>query len=409
MKAIQYIKSVPRYLLVRSVGRHLRRFPTGPLSCIRLADLPEPRLPTPRWVVVKTHLSGICGSDLTTITAQGSPYFSPFTSCPFVLGHEVTGEIAQVGSHVEGWSVGERVTIEPALCCAVRGIDPPCRQCQVENFGNCENVTHGDISPGIQTGYCRDTGGGWSPYFVAHPFQLHRLPEGLSPEEDVLLEPFSCALHAVLKARVRETDRILIIGCGTMGLLTLVALKLIRPSCRVAVVAKYPHQERLASQLGTDETLRPDRTLYAHITRTFEAEEHHPELGKPVLIGGVDTTFDCVGSATTIDDALRFTRSKGRVIIVGMPSIPKGVDWTSIWYKELDVVGAYTYGMEDYEGRRVRTFDLSIDLMKQTGGRLRGLVGRSFRLHDYRDAIDHALYTGKSGSVKTVFDLREER
>jgi hypothetical protein len=75
MKAIQYIKSVPRYLLVRSLGSSFRRFPTGLLSCIRIADLPEPRLPTPRWVVIKTYLSGICGSDLTTITAQGSPYF----------------------------------------------------------------------------------------------------------------------------------------------------------------------------------------------------------------------------------------------------------------------------------------------------------------------------------------------
>jgi threonine dehydrogenase-like Zn-dependent dehydrogenase len=267
---------------------------------------------------------------------------------------------------------------------------------------------HGDIAPGIQTGYCRDTGGGWSSYCVAHPFQLHRLPGELSPEEEVLLEPFSCALHAVLKACVRETDRILILGAGTMGLLTLAALKVIRPFCRVTIVAKYPHQKRLASQIGADDVIMADRTLYSRITELFEAEEHRPELGKPVLIGGVDVTFDCVGSSTTIDDALRFTRSRGQVVIIGMPSIPKGIDWTSLWHKELYLFGSYTYGMEDHEGRRVRTFDMAIDLMKQTGGRLRDLVGRSFRLHDYREAIDHALYTGKSGVVKTIFDLRKE-
>ena len=85
MQAIQYIKSVPRYLMVRLLGKRWKSLYTSIASCIRLAEIDELQLLTPDWVKIKTRLSGICGSDLATITAKGSPYFSPFTSCPFVL------------------------------------------------------------------------------------------------------------------------------------------------------------------------------------------------------------------------------------------------------------------------------------------------------------------------------------
>ena len=136
------------------------------------------------------------------------------------------------------------------------------------------------------------------------------------------------------------------------------------------------------------------------------AEAHQPELGKPVLLGGADVTFDCVASSTTIDDALRFTRAQGRVLVVGMPAIPKNIDWTSIWYKELKVSGAYTYGVENYNDSRIRTFELGILLLGQMGKQLLPLIGDRFPLQDYRDAIEAALHTGRSGTVKTIFDLQ---
>ena len=130
MKAIQYTKSIPRYLVMCHLGKRWRNLYTSSVSCMHLVDMPEPQLPTPEWVKVRTRLSGICGSDLAIITAKGSPYFSPFTSTPFVLGHEIIGEIAETGATVEGFPVGARVVIEPALSCKVRGISPPCHQCR---------------------------------------------------------------------------------------------------------------------------------------------------------------------------------------------------------------------------------------------------------------------------------------
>ena len=121
MEAVQYTKSIPRYLAMRYLGKRWQGLYTSPFSCTRFVDIPEPQLPTPEWVKVKTRLSGICGSDLATITAKGSPYFSPFTSTPFVLGHEIVGEIAEMGDAVDDFRVGGRVVIEPALSCKVRG------------------------------------------------------------------------------------------------------------------------------------------------------------------------------------------------------------------------------------------------------------------------------------------------
>ena len=406
MEAIQYTKSIPRYLAMRYLGKRWRSLYTSPFSCTRLVDIPEPQLPTPEWVKVKTRLSGICGSDLATITAKGSPYFSPFTSTPFVLGHEIVGEVAEIGDAVEGFPIGTRVVIEPALSCLVRGIAPPCHQCRNSRFANCENITKGDISEGVQTGYCRDTGGGWSPYVLAHQSQLHPVPDDISDEAAVLLEPFACALHGVLNFSPNRTATICVIGGGTIGLLTVAALRVLGHRNRIIVFAKYPHQQQLARELGADDVLPPNSGRYAAFCELMGATSHQPELGQQVLIGGVDVTFDCIGSSVTIDDALRFTRAGGDVILVGMPGIPKNVDWTSIWYKQLRVTGAYTYGLETHNDEQIHTFTLGMRLLQKMESHLRPLVSTLFPLRDYKRAIQTALNTGKTATVKTVFDLR---
>jgi threonine dehydrogenase-like Zn-dependent dehydrogenase len=201
----------------------------------------------------------------------------------------------------------------------------------------------------------------------------------------------------------REEATVLVLGCGTMGLLTMAALRALGHRGRILAAAKYPHQQELARKLGADALLRTGRGLYEDFCRQTGATSHQPELGKPVLLGGVDVTFDCVGAATTIDDALRFTRPRGTVALVGMPAIPRNVDWTSIWYKELRVFGTYAYGWETLHGERVRTFDLALRLLRERAEELAPLVGATFPLSEYRQALASALHSGRSGVVKTAF------
>ena len=89
-----------------------------------------------------------------------------------------------------------------------------------------------------------------------------------------------------------------------------------------------------------------------------------------------------------------------------MPAIPKNIDWTSIWYKELKVSGAYTYGLENHDGKQIQTFELGIQFLQQIGDHLLPLIGERFSLKDYRRAIKAALHTGSSRTVKTLFDLQ---
>lgn len=122
-------------------------------------ELPEPQLPGPDWAKVKVHYGGICASDVGMVRLTDSPSLSPFGSERFTIGHENMATLVEVGEQMEGFTVGDRVVADPLLTCAARGINPPCRACQEGQFPRCENITEGNLSPGLQTGACADTGG----------------------------------------------------------------------------------------------------------------------------------------------------------------------------------------------------------------------------------------------------------
>jgi threonine dehydrogenase-like Zn-dependent dehydrogenase len=432
-KSLQFIRSVPRWLLVRNLAGRYSPISTGAFSCLACRETAPPPLPTAEWVRVQARLSGICGSDLSTIACKGSPYFSPFVSTPFVLGHELVGEIVETGKQTPGrWKEGMRVVIEPALSCEVRGVHPFCAPCARGHYAHCENIQKGVIQPGIQTGYCASTGGGWSTStLVAHPSQLHEVPSGLSDEEAVLAEPFACAVHGALKAPREKKATLLVLGCGSIGLLVIAAYRLLGGQGRVLAAARYEHQAEMAGKLGASGCFlgRSSRALYQWALDQLGngGGIHQPELGKPVLLGGADAVLDCVGSGQSIDDALRLTRPRGSMVLVGMPGIPKGIDWTSAWYKELSILGAYAYGWEQWPnhghqnekdnrepaaaaseipGGQVKTMQLALDLLEKSAGMLKPMISGAYPLGDYRAALEDAFHTGKSRTLKTVFDLK---
>jgi threonine dehydrogenase-like Zn-dependent dehydrogenase len=190
-----------------------------------------------------------------------------------------------------------------------------------------------------------------------------------------------------------------------MGLLTIAAMRAIDAPCRIVALAKHSHQLELAKSLGAHEILPAGRGQDDALCRRAGATMHQPEIGRPTVLGGFDLVFDCVGSPRSLDDALRFTRARGRTVLVGMPAIPKTVDWTTIWFKELSVMGVYAYGVEDFGGQRVKTFELALRFLKERKVDLRPLVTHRFALTDYKRAIQTALATGPHRSVKTVFDV----
>src|SRR5918999_4146213 len=194
MKAITFAAPIPTYLATLLAGKVSDALYVGPHACTRLADTEMPALPSDRWVRVRTRMGGICGSDLNVITLKASPSTSPFSSFPFVIGHENVGEIIEVGRAVRGASLGDRVVANPLLCCEPRGLEPACDACAAGHHSRCARFTDGPLAPGILIGTTRGLGGSWGEMFVAHETQLVRMPDGVTDEEAVLVEPLACSV-----------------------------------------------------------------------------------------------------------------------------------------------------------------------------------------------------------------------
>lgn len=408
MKALQFRRNLPRYAAARLAGGLTpgRGAAAGPL---KLTDLDEPAPPGPDWVKVRPRLSGICGSDLATVDGRSARYFEPLVSFPFVPGHEVVGNLDD----------GSRVVLEPVLGCVSRNLDPTCRPCADGHLGNCEHTSFGDLEPGIQIGSCHDTGGGWATAFTAHPSQLHPVPETLDDEAAVMVEPTACGVHAALAARVPDDGVVAVLGAGTLGLVTLAALRAHASPRTLIATARYPEQRRLAAGLGADHVVAPGELRRAVRRATGSRAIGAPGLGPSSggrgptegivdrLTGGADVVVDCVGSSASLTDALAIVRPRGRIVLVGMPA-EVSLELTPLWHREVTLVGAYTYGTEVLpDGSERRTFDLAADLVADAG--LGSLVSATYPLSRYQDALEHAASAGRRGATKIAFDLRDEK
>jgi L-iditol 2-dehydrogenase len=405
MQAVQFNFTYLRYGMGLAFGRWFPSILWNGLTTTGIRDVPEPELPGPDWVRVRTHLGGICGTDLGAIYLHASPYYSPFSSDRFTLGHENVGTIEELGAKVKGWKVGERIVVEPTLWCAPRGYAKKdwCEYCSRGEMNRCLRYAEGAIAPGIITGTCADTGGTWSRSFVAHESQLYRVPESMSDENAMLSEPFACGLHAALMDFPNDDETILIIGAGTIGLLTLAALRALGSQAHILISARYGFQAEAAERLGADEVLR-GRDLYAEVAERTGGNLYKPPIGKRVMIGGVDRVYECVGSDRTLDDALRLARNGGTVVIVGVPGLAKGVDWTAIYSQELRVLAADRYShSERYKGKTVRTFDLAFDLLNGGELNLSWMLSRRYALIDYKRALSELADKRNNPIIKAVF------
>ncbi len=405
MEVLQFSDSIPRYAVSKALGTGSDRAFWSNLSCLQFKDAPEPRLPTSEWLRIKTRFGGICGSDIGLVTLHSSTSTSAYTSFPFTVGHENVGVVGEIGSAVEGFDVGQRVVVDPLLPCRVRGFDEPCEMCARGDYNLCLRFRDGTIAPGLLTGFCRDTGGSWSSSFVAHQSQVIPVPASVSDENAVLVEPFAVALHAVLRNRPSDKQTVLIIGAGVIGLSTLAAIRAIGSKARVIITARHPFQVEMAKLLGADEVIKPERgaAFYRQIAQVTGAAIYKPVIGKDVVSGGADLIFECVGSNSTVDDALRLTAASGRMVLVGLAGIPRGIDWSPIWLSEVEVRGSFCYAIEEFDGEQISTMRLAIKLMAEQGVDLSPLVTHRFSLSDYRNALQTVTSKGRSGVIKAVF------
>ncbi len=399
MRTIYVEKDIPRMLVVKALRDRWPGVVWSPLSSARVVDLPEPPLPGPRWLRVRNRQCGICATDLSLLFVKADPSIAPAAlpgNTRFYLGHEVVGEVVEVGPAVSRFKVGDRVVMESRFAgpnCHTQEIDPPCPYCAAGHTRLCENASLGKGPVGV--------GGGWGDGYTAHETEVWPVPDGLDDDQASLIEPMAVALHGVLRRPPQPGDHVLVVGAGIIGLLTAQCVKVVEPACHLTVMARYPHQAEAARRLGADEVITGG-DLYAEVARVTGAKLYRAPLNRGMLLGGFEVIYDCVGSADTVFDGLRWARAGGAVVLVGISLGKLAVDLNPVWYQEVDLVGSHTFGPENWRGRQAHTFDLVIEMLQEGVLRHDGLITHRFPFEAYREAIRTAS-DKRTGAIKVTF------
>lgn len=384
MKTITYELDIPRLALTKALGTLWPGAYFLPTSALRLRDLPPMPLPHERFVRVRPTLAGICGTDLHLAFIQGSPFIAPAAlpgNSKTYMGHEVVGAVVEVGNGVQTLTVGDRVALRNGDTCMVLGRDPLCPQCAKGNYSLCE--------VGEKRGRVESVGAGWSEEIIAHELRFFKVPRDICDEQACLLEPGAVGVRAALRRPPKAGDNVLVVGAGTIGLMTMQAVKAAQPNCRLVVMAKYPHQAAMAKRKGADEIVMA-REGYQGVARVTGAAYHRSKFGVENLVGGFDLIYDTIGTARTVQDALRWTRAGGAVVLVGVEFKPMRVDLTPVWYQEVDLIGILGHGREQWAGEAISTFDLVVQWLREGKLNFDDYISARFALRDYRQALAYA-------------------
>jgi L-iditol 2-dehydrogenase len=281
---------------------------------IRVEDAPEPSA-GPGELVIRVRNCSACGTD-AKIWHSGHPDLRP----PRVLGHEVAGEVAEVGEGAAGWAVGDRVQVIAAIP------DGSCHECRRGWMSVCPNQE--------RIGYHHD--GGFAelmrvPARVLAVDGVNRVPEGLSFAEASVVEPLSCVLNGQEQAGVGDGDTVVVVGAGPIGCLH-VRLARFRGAARVFLIELSGPRLEMAAGL-----VRPDEAIAAGATDTVAAVRE--------LTGGrgADVIVVAAASGKAQEDGLRMAARRGRVSFFG--GLPKDkpaitIDANIVHYREVGIVGA---------------------------------------------------------------------
>ncbi len=406
MRALVIENSLPRLVATKLLSALTPRAYLGPTAPIRLREIPAPLLPASDWAVARTRLCGLCGSDDKQVFMNGdfdSPMMS-LISWPQVLGHQVVGVIDEVGPDVTRRSVGERVVLNPWLSCAPRGL-PLCAWCRRGDLAQCLGFARGPVAPGIHSGNSATATGGFAPRVPAHESQWIPIPGEISDEQAVLADPFSVSLHAILRVPPAPGDVAIVYGAGTLGLLAVAILRALHPDVRVAAIARFEHQARLAERLGAERVLRhrPTRRILEEVAELTGADLREPWRGLPMLNGGADVVYDTVSSPETLAVGLRAVRSRATIVALGVEP-PRRFEWTPLYFKEVSLVGSNGFGIEEWDGRRQHAMEWYFEFVRAKRIDVTPIITHRFPLDAYQAAFMACYRQGKHEAVKVLFD-----
>lgn len=385
MKTIYFEKDIPRILATKAAAKCCKPLLFTGLNAVKFnRALPDAPLPAEDWLRIRNIACGVCGTDLSFFKATTSTdsALEPIPgSARTYLGHETVGVVEEVGPAVTKYKAGDRVTLREYMSgCGNKGIKPPCRFCAEGNYNLCEN--YGEPSPLKLP----DTGAGFGDYYLAPEQQLSRLYDELSDDQAVMVEPTAVSIHAVTMSMPQRGEKVMVLGCGTIGLGVVQAIKIFQPDCEVWVMERVKEKQEFAKRLGADHVLSGEP--YQAVANAVGKSRVYTGMGgNKMLFGGFDRIYDCVGGSWANTSCLRFLRARGTLVKVGHHMSSIRFDETPIWWQELKIVGIDAHGMEEIDGRRLTTFDLAQELIRDGRYKTEGFITHRFKLEQYKDAF----------------------
>jgi threonine dehydrogenase-like Zn-dependent dehydrogenase len=407
MKAITFDISMPRIAAAKLLGVASPRAYLSSWGPVRYQHVPDPKLLGPDWVLVEPRLAGICGSDIMQVFIKAgidNP-LSAVVSAPHIMGHEVVGTVIETGSAVRYIRKGDRVAVSPLLSCAPRGL-PLCESCRRGDYPLCHRFFDGSFAKGMHLGTCSDVGGGFAEAMSVHESMLFPIPDSVPFDAAVLADPFAVSLHAVLRAPPEPGQTVVVYGCGSLGLMTILLLRALFPKTRLVVITRHPRVKSLVQRLGADALFTSrGRELIDDMGEFLKAPLRTPLFGLPWLQSGVHRIYDTVGSNETLEVGVRIANPRASIVVVGVAR-PKRFEWTPLYFKELALLGSNAYGLETVEGKRANCIELYLDLLVHNRLNVDGLITHRYPLDHYADAFLALHNRRRSQAIKVTFNPR---
>lgn len=315
-------------------------------------------------VLVKIMKIGVCGSDIHVYHGK-----HPFTSYPVTQGHEVSGEIVKLGENVTGFTVGQKVTIQPQVVCG------KCYPCRHGKYNLCEELK----VMGFQTT------GTASEFFAVDAKKVTALPEEMSYDEGAMIEPLAVAVHAVKRAGNVKGMKIAVLGAGPIGIL-------------VAQTAKGLGAESVMITDVSD--LRLEKAKECGVDFCINTKEK--DFGEAMLENfgpdKADVIYDCAGNNITMGQAIKYARKGSTIILVAVFAGMAEIDLAVLNDHELDLNTSMMYRNEDYID--------AISLVNEGKVALKPLISKHFAFQDYKAAYEY-IDANRETTMKVIINVQE--
>ena len=310
---------------------------------LAIEERPMPTIHSSNDVLVKVKAGGICGSDMHIYRGN-----SPVATYPRVIGHEIAGEIISVGENVKNISIGDHIVMDPVIYCG------NCYQCKIGRRNVCSNLKVRGVH----------VDGGYQEFLVLPQDSIYKIPNSLSWEEAIMIEPFTIAEQVCSRAEITNNDTVFIMGSGPVGLSILKLVKLIAATCFISDVFDY--KLAVAKEYGADAVIN---------AKTTDVKE---EIQR--LTGSIGTTvvIDAVCSVNSFEQALTYVCSAGRVITLGFSKEPSAISQLSITSREIDIRGSRLHNNK---------FPIVIDRFVSGKLKVKEMITHRFEFNDIYEAF----------------------